>query len=79
MGWVVGVAVPAIFEAVPASGIAWLLAGGVVYRVGALIYGLKRPDPLPSLFGFYELWHLFVLAGSACHFWAMLRYAASLS
>ena len=79
MGWVAVVAASAIFEAVPAGGIAWFLAGGIVYSVGALIYGLKRPDPLPGVFGFHELWHLFVLAGSACHFWAMLRYIAPLS
>ena len=71
-------AASAIFRAVPAGGIVWLLAGGVVYSVGALIYGLRRPDPLPGKFGFHELWHLFVLAGSACHFWAMLRYIAPL-
>jgi hemolysin III len=79
MGWVAVVAAPAILETVPAGGIAWLLTGGVVYSVGALIYGLKRPNPLPGVFGFHELWHLFVLAGSACHFWAMLRYVAPLS
>ena len=78
MGWVAVVAAPAIFETVPAGGIGWLLAGGVVYSVGALIYGLKRPDPVPGVFGFHELWHLFVLAGSACHFWVMLRYIATL-
>ncbi len=79
MGWVAVLAAPAIFETVPAGGIVWLLAGGVVYSVGALIYGLKRPNPLPGVFGFHELWHLFVLAGSACHFWAILRYIAPLS
>lgn len=79
MGWVAVVAAPAIFETVPAGGIAWLLAGGVVYSVGALIYVLRHPNLLPGLFGFHKLWHLFVLAGSACHFWAMLRYVAPLS
>jgi hemolysin III len=78
MGWLAVVAASAIFRAVPAGGIVWLLAGGVVYSVGALIYGFRRPDPLPGTFGFHELWHLFVLAGSACHFWAMLRYIAPL-
>ena len=79
MGWVAVVAAPAIFETVPAGGVVWLLAGGAVYSAGALIYGLKRPDPVPGVFGFHELWHLFVLAGSACHFWVMLRYIAPLS
>ncbi len=78
MGWLAVVAAPAIFRAVPAGGVAWFLGGGLAYSVGAVVYGLKRPDPLPGVFGFHELWHLFVLAGSACHFWAMLRYIAPL-
>ena len=79
MGWLAVIAGSAIFRAVPAGGVAWILGGGLVYSVGAVIYGLKRPDPLPGVFGFHELWHLFVLAGSACHFWAILRYIAPLS
>ena len=79
MGWVAVVAAPALLRAMPAGGIAWVLAGGLVYSVGALIYGLKRPNPIPGVFGFHELWHLFVVAGSACHFWAVLRYVAPLA
>lgn len=79
MGWVAVVAAPAIFQAIPVRGTVWLLAGGLVYSVGALVYGLKRPNPVPGVFGFHELWHLFVMAGSACHFWAMLRYIAPLA
>lgn len=78
MGWIAVIAAPAIFRAVPAGGVAWLLAGGLIYSVGALIYGLKRPNLIPGVFGFHELWHLFVVAGSACHFWVMLRYIAPL-
>ena len=76
MGWVAVIAASAIFRAVPSGGIAWILAGGLVYSAGALIYGLKRPNLVPGIFGFHELWHLFVMAGSACHFWVMLRYIA---
>jgi hemolysin III len=79
MGWVAVIAVPALYRAVPAEGMAWVLAGGLTYSVGALIYGLKRPNPLPGVFGFHEVWHLFVVAGSACHFWAVLRYVAPLT
>ena len=79
MGWVALVAASAIFRAVPSGGIAWIVGGGLVYSAGALIYGLKRPNPVPGVFGFHELWHLFVMAGSACHFWVMLRYIAPLS
>ena len=79
MGWVAVVAASAIFRAVPSGGIAWIVGGGLVYSAGALIYGLKRPNLVPGVFGFHELWHLFVMAGSACHFWVMLRYIAPLS
>jgi hemolysin III len=76
MGWLAVIAASALFQAIPYGGIAWILGGGLVYSAGALIYALKRPNLVPGVFGFHELWHLFVLAGSACHFWAMLRYIA---
>ena len=76
MGWLAVIAASAIFRTIPYGGIAWILGGGLVYSAGALIYALKRPNLVPGVFGFHELWHLFVLAGSACHFWAMLRYIA---
>ena len=79
LGWVALVAAPALFRAVPAGGMAWVLGGALVYSVGALIYGLKRPNPIPGVLGFHELWHLFVMAGSACHFWAVLGYIAPLT
>jgi hemolysin III len=79
MGWVAVIAAPALVRAVPPDGITWVLAGGVVYSAGALVYGLKRPNPIPGVFGFHEVWHVFVLAGSVCHFWAVLHYVAPLA
>jgi hemolysin III len=79
MGWIAVIATPALLRAVPPGGIIWVLAGGLVYSAGALVYGLKRPNLVPGVFGFHEVWHLFVLAGSACHFWAVLRYVAPLA
>jgi hemolysin III len=79
MGWVALVAAPALFRAIPAGGMAWVLAGGLVYSAGALVYGLRRPNPIPGIVGFHELWHIFVVAGSACHFWAVLRFIAPLT
>ena len=79
MGWVSVIAAPTLFQAVPPSGMAWVLGGGLVYSVGAIVYGLRRPNPVPGVFGLHELWHLFVLMGSACHFWAVLRYVAPLA
>jgi hemolysin III len=79
MGWVAVIAAPALFRAVPAGGMAWVLAGGLAYSAGALVYGIRRPNLVPGVFGFHEMWHLFVVAGSACHYWAMLRYLAPIA
>jgi hemolysin III len=79
MGWIALVAAPALFRAVPTGGMAWVLVGALVYSAGALVYWLQRPNPMPGVFGYHELWHLFVLAGSACHFWAVLGFIAPLS
>lgn len=79
MSWMVLVAAPAILEALPAAGVAWFVAGGLVYSAGAIVYGVKRPNFVPGVFGFHELWHLLVIAGSACHFWAVIRYVAPLA
>jgi hemolysin III len=79
MGWLALIAAPALFEAVPPGGMAWVLGGGLLYSVGAIVYGLRRPNPIAGVFGFHEVWHLFVLVGSACHFWAVLRYLVPLA
>lgn len=78
MGWLVAVAFLPLMKALPPAGVGWLVAGGISYSVGALIYGLKRPNPFPKVFGFHEIFHLFVMAGSASHFWLMNRYVLSL-
>jgi len=74
MGWLVIIAMYPLIRAIPLGGVIWLAAGGLCYSVGAVIYALKRPDVVPGIFGFHELWHILVMAGSFCHFWAMLRY-----
>ena len=71
-------ALPALARALPAEGLVWILIGGLVYSAGAVVYATRRPDFFPGVFGHHELWHLFVIAGSACHFWAMARYVAPL-
>jgi hemolysin III len=63
MGWLALMALPAFLAVVHWVAIAWLLVGGILYTIGALIYARRWPDPFPRLFGFHELFHLFVLAG----------------
>ena len=74
MGWLCVVAGYPIVTRLPAGALLWLALGGMFYTGGAVIYALKRPDPWPGVFGFHEIWHLCVLAGTFCHFWVMLRY-----
>ena len=76
MGWLAVVAIVPLVRAVPVPGLLWLLAGGLSYTGGAIIYGLRRPDPFPEVFGFHEIFHVFVLGGSAAHWMFMLRYVA---
>ena len=52
MGWVAVIAAPALFQAMPPGGMAWVLGGGLVYSAGALVYGLRRPNLVPGVFGF---------------------------
>lgn len=68
MGWLIVFAVKPLLEALPDGGFTWLLAGGIVYTVGALFYLFKR---LPYN---HAIWHFFVLGGSACHYVAVLLY-----
>lgn len=71
MGWSTLLCVPALLSALPRSALALVIAGGVTYTCGALVYALKRPNPFPRVFGFHEIWHVFVLGGSALHFAAV--------
>jgi hemolysin III len=74
MGWLIVVAFWPLIQTVPPGGVIWMAVGGLFYTVGAVIYGLKRPNLIPGVFGFHEIFHLFVIAGSFSHFWMMLRY-----
>ena len=76
MGYLSLVAVMPLARAVSLSGLMWLVAGGVAYTVGAIIYSRRRPDPFPGLFGHHEIWHILVLIGSACHFAFMVYHVA---
>lgn len=74
MGWLALVGIVPLVGALERGGLLWLALGGLFYTVGAVIYGSKRPDPFPGTFGYHEIWHLFVLAGSACHYLLMLLH-----
>lgn len=74
MGWAALWEMPYLFQAAPAL-TGWLLAGGLAYTVGAGFYAFKKPNFTPA-FGFHELFHVFILAGTACHYGAIAFYLA---
>lgn len=74
MGWLAVVVMPTLWEVLPFAAIFWIFMGGLAYTIGAVIYGTKKPDPFPNVFGFHEIWHLFVMAGTFCHFWFVYSY-----
>ena len=76
MGWLVVIAWVPLTHAMPQAGIFWLGLGGIFYTVGAGIFNLRKVA-VPR-FGPHEIWHLFVLAGSFCHFWVMYNYVVYL-
>lgn len=74
MGWLGCLVVIKIWHVLPWPAIFLLVLGGLLYTVGAVIYVLERPNPFPEKFGFHEIWHLFVLTASACHYCIMYFY-----
>lgn len=61
-------ALPGIVAGIGAGAVALLAIGGLVYAVGAFVLLFKRPDPLPTVFGYHEIWHACTVAAAACHF-----------
>lgn len=77
MGWVALVPMYKLWQAMPGGVLALIFAGGAAYTAGAIIYARKRPDPFPGVFGFHEVFHLFILAGAGFFYWAVLRYVTA--
>lgn len=76
MGWLSVAAWGPLGKALPAAALQWLLAGGIIYTIGCIVFALKRPRLWPGIFSSHELWHVFVLGGSACHFVLMFWFVA---
>lgn len=74
MGWLVVIALGPLRQAVSPAALGWLVSGGIVYTVGAVILTNDRPHLWPGKFSAHDLWHLFVLGGSACHYLMMLYF-----
>ncbi|MEE4364324.1 MAG: hemolysin III family protein [Desulfotignum sp.] len=74
MGWLCVAAIYPLAQILAPAPLVWLALGGIFYSTGALVYSVKKPDPFPGIFGFHEIWHIFVLLGSASHFWLVFRH-----
>jgi hemolysin III len=71
LGWVAGVALPGVWiHAGPGPGLL-VLAGGLLYTAGAICYRRRRPDPIPSVFGYHEVFHAYVCVAAGCQYAAM--------
>jgi hemolysin III len=71
MGWLVVIAFNPLRHALPPAAIAWLIAGGIIYTVGIVFFAMSKRVAYT-----HGVWHLFVIAGSVCHYVAMVRYVA---
>lgn len=78
MGWVCLAVFGSLWNVLPHAAFGWLLAGGIIYTIGGVIYALKLPvfNRRHAFFGSHEIFHLFVMGGSICHFIFMYLYVA---
>lgn len=79
LGWLGAAAGPALLRTGLGALLGWLLAGGLIYTAGAVLYWMRWPRGRPGVFGFHELWHVCVLAACATHYWAVLSYVVPLA
>ena len=77
MGWLAVIAIMPLYRALPSAAFTWLEVGGVIYTLGAVVYATDKPHLWPGKFSAHDLWHLFVLGGSLCHFLMVVRIAVA--
>jgi hemolysin III len=74
IGWVAILAIPQLLGRIGVVAVGVLALGGLLYTVGAAVYALKRPDPLPAVFGYHEIFHLLVLIAAALQYAVVAFY-----
>ncbi len=77
MGWLAVFAIPQIVTGMPLAAVIWLVAGGLFFTIGAVIYITRKMDFVPGVFGFHEVWHIFVILGCLCHYILVAGYIAA--
>jgi hemolysin III len=75
ISWVAVVAFPELWSAMGVGGALLVAAGGLLYTAGAVVYATQRPNPNPAIFGYHEIFHLFVIAAAIAHFSAIAFFA----
>jgi hemolysin III len=76
MGWLAVLGGKEILATMPIGALVWILVGGITFTIGAIIYITKKMDFFPGIFGFHEVWHIFVILGALAHFVGILVYVA---
>ena len=77
MGWAALIVIYPLYLAISAPALTYLIGGGVLYSIGAVLYAIKKPN-FYKYFSFHEIFHLFVMAGSLCHYILMYKYISVL-
>lgn len=72
LGWTAVIMLPTLFNSVSPATFALVIAGGLLYTLGAIVFARKRPDPNPAIFGYHEIWHAFTAGAGLCHYLAIL-------
>jgi hemolysin III len=74
LGWVAVVALPQLVDRLQLSALTLLIAGGLLYSVGAVVYARRKPDPLPAVFGYHEVFHALTIAAVTCQYLAIALF-----
>ena len=74
LGWIAVVALPQLVERLQPTALTLLIAGGLLYSVGAVVYARRKPDPLPAVFGYHEVFHALTIAAAACQYVAIALF-----
>jgi hemolysin III len=76
MGWLAVIGGKELLATLPTGAVIWLLVGGITFTLGAVIYATKTFNFFPGIFGFHEVWHIFVILGALAHFVGIMIYVA---
>ena len=74
LGWVAVVALPQLAERLGSAPLVLLICGGLLYSAGAIVYARRKPDPLPQVFGYHEVFHGLTIAAAACQYVAIALF-----